>query len=83
MTIEVTQDDIDSGIARQCRDCPIALAVERAANVPRRSVVASQYEIKIGGQYFKVPKSALDFINAFDAEMSVKPFTFELTERIL
>jgi hypothetical protein len=76
MKIQVTQQDIDEGVAESCHDCPVALAIERATlgdvRVWRREV--SIY--KIGRK--PLPLTATDFIDHFDAREPVQPFEFEL-----
>ena len=77
--ITVTQKDIDSPIINRRLDCPVAKAINRAfkekmgfASVGRTSIV-----LRAGDRY-SLCKEASDFINRFDGEEEVEPFTFTL-----
>lgn len=81
MTISVTQEDIDKGRPNSCGSCPIALAVRRSTGLLNASV--SQSRIISWGGYkprldVETPAQAVDFIELFDSNEPVKPFTFEL-----
>jgi len=83
MKIQVTQDDIDAGIPRSCRRCPIAKALDRM-NVPYFSILtefvawsALYYDEK---NISILPTEALSFIQDFDHDRPVKPFEFELAD---
>lgn len=79
MRIEVTQEDIDSGIAYSVSSCPVAKAIRRQVK-EAQNVFVSQKDIFITGKtrkffFFKVyfyrslptPKSVASFITKFDA----------------
>lgn len=77
MIIEVTQEDIDAGIKKNCTKCPIALAVQRAFK---------NSSLEIGGlsvyqdchKVCEMPYEARVFVQCFDDGKPVNPFTFEL-----
>lgn len=58
--VEVTQEDIDAGIAGKCFTCPIALALRRVFG--RRISVAGYYFNFGNEHYVSVAESAKDFI---------------------
>lgn len=64
--ITVTQQDIDRGVKHSGKECPIALAVNRAAT--------------LGDELWHVryPREVGYFIRDFDAGQPVKPFSFWL-----
>lgn len=74
MLISVTQEDIDKG-ERDCGKCPIALAASRAIGIP---VDVGNREAWINGSPRVMPSIARQFILRFDAQLAVKPFSFEL-----
>jgi hypothetical protein len=80
LVIEVTADDIASGIGQDCAKCPIALAAARLYPMAR---------IYVGGEltreisaywpeaaFYEMPDEAVDFTLAFDCDEPVAPFTF-------
>ena len=79
MLITVTQKDIDLGIRKNCRVCPVALAVYRAINLP---IEVSAFNVCHEGPYGEIiaplPPEATRFILDFDAGKEVGPFTFDL-----
>lgn len=77
MTISVTQEDISMGVRRQCKSCPIALALRRIN--PDYRVDVDTDRIRFGNKSFNTPEKVRDFIKAFDAKKQVSPFTFRLS----
>lgn len=81
MIITVTKENIEQGVAKNCRKCPIALAV---AALIRPDVTLQIDEIccilNMGAHHdtFSLPCSARKFINHFDKQQEVAPFKFEL-----
>jgi hypothetical protein len=89
-TIEVTQEDIDNGVAWECGKCPVALAAKRV--LPFKPHVRSlaiyrkrrqQPSWRYGWYYIKVfavdlPQEARDFISDFDHGVFVTPFSFQV-----
>lgn len=79
--IEVLQSDIDSGRPDDCGFCPVALAIKRAANVKTIHVSLATvviYFTKSSLCRIKLPAEANEFIDKFDAEKEVEPFSFDL-----
>ncbi len=94
MTIEVTEDDIKHGVAKDCGKCPIARAIGR---IYARSVshfgardplvwLDSADDIEINSQKFVIRNedesaTVARFISNFDYGEPVKPFSFTLEEK--
>ena len=79
--VTVTQKDIDTGIADNCLECPIARALKRTTrkewavwkdNVFTSNVKACNYK------QYDLPNKAQRFIEKFDERKPVKPFSFIL-----
>lgn len=80
-TIEVTQDDIDSGRRHSCIKCPVALAMMRA--VPAEEVqIHSYYGVVFykdnNRNRFALPPAVIEFVDKFDHWAEVAPFTFTI-----
>lgn len=80
-TINVTQQDIDSGIRGDCSLCPVARGVSRV--FPCETNVANYYmyvrdQSEGRWRQAKLPDIAWAFITAFDAGLGVSPFSFEV-----
>lgn len=85
MLIEVTEEDIESGVRDDCERCPVAKAVWRAFKPDFVSV--DQEYIRVDEKRWKTPEAVIEFINLFDSadprdEESYKPlpFSFELLD---
>lgn len=81
MTINVTQEDIDRGERGQCRTCPIAKAVIRELDETDVYVIGPYLVIGIHGPTrltIDLPDAVTRFVEDFDSEDSVAPFSFEL-----
>ena len=82
--IEVTQDDIDKGIPKSACDCPIALAVARAAKGCQVSVgnTSVAFSRSYSTLHVLLPEAPRAFINAFDTgalpQALLFPFTFQI-----
>ena len=82
LTIEVTQEDIDRGLPRNCGHCPVALAVMRATGFEEVYVSAWSMQLYRKGSYVPggsalTPKEAAGFIDAFDGRGACpEPFSF-------
>jgi len=77
--ITVTQADIDGGRAKDCSECPIALAAKRA--YPDSDVIVGIAAIIVtdhdrGSRVYDLPEAASLFICHFDDHLPVEPFTF-------
>lgn len=80
MKITVTQEDISHGIAKDCEECPIAHALERALGC-RSYVERDSFFYRKDGRFtanLPLPEIASAFIAAFDAGQPVEPFSFEV-----
>jgi len=80
MIIHVTQEDIDQGARKDCRACPIGLAVERESGWTE-VMVGFPTISGLKGNYRLVrptPYDAQLFIWSFDRGEPVRPFEFEL-----
>lgn len=84
MRIEVTQEDIDTGVARDCRACPVALAVRRATGQSARVVVNADEIILRDSTtglllgWIKMPPDVAKFVADFDRGRPVSPISSEL-----
>lgn len=76
MNIEVTQVDIDLGVANSPCKCPLARAVRRHPKMRKSEIYLSG--IRRGKKLIKLPFQAQKFIMDFDNWKPVKPFKFEL-----
>lgn len=87
MTVHVTQEDIDKGVARDCHTCPIARAVARKAEAlfPLRSagvsissdvVIFLERTEQVEWHAYTLSKAASEFIYEFDKGREVKPQKF-------
>jgi hypothetical protein len=82
MKIIVTQKDIDKGVKSSCYECPIARAFKRKVKNKIRYGFAVNSEsiehfTKDMWYIYALPKEAKKFIQRFDHDQPVKPFTFE------
>ena len=78
MIISVTQRDIESGTRFSPVYCPIALAIKRST---RRKVSAGCGWITFAnGDQYNTPHEVRVFIDRYDFEKPVEPFTFDLTQ---
>lgn len=79
ITVNVTQEDIDHGVANNCFKCPIARAVERALPGSDPTVRNFVYLYGTHCGSADLPLKAGEFIDRFDNNESVSPLTFDLT----
>ncbi len=80
MIINVTQDHIDSGFKKNACHCPIALACRAALGV-YTTVSKEKIIFRAKDDIFekmRTPKAAAEFIDKFDNDLPVLPFTFEI-----
>ena len=83
MKIKVTQKDIDKGLKSTCYYCPVALAFKRKikSEIPCGVAVNAKNIHHFHGKSwdrYNLPKEAKKFIQRFDNDQSVKPFSFEI-----
>lgn len=74
--VTVTQQDIDTGTKRSICSCPIALSLKRQMNTS--IVIVRSDIILVRDKYHGTPKEAVEFMERFDNELSVKPFSFDM-----
>lgn len=79
MLIQVTKEDIENGVQRNCEKCPLARAISRAFGKPIRvGAYLAQFFGAGLGESTDLPPNALAFRKAFDAGKPVQPFEFEI-----
>lgn len=78
--VKVTQDDIKNGKRCLSRKCPLALAVARATG---KSAIVRVTTLTVDNfaHRFNMSKKLIRFINDFDSDRPVKPFSFILRFR--
>lgn len=85
MRINVTQEDIESGVRGVCSLCPIARATRRET-LPDIHVSVTENQIRLTnegtreGEVYWLPTEAVAFVKAFDTWADVVPFEFEVGE---
>lgn len=78
MRVSVTADDIMHGKRRSSKSCPVALAVNRVIDPLCYASVAAG-TVRVGMLVYALPLEAKEFVSAFDAELPVEPFDFDLS----
>lgn len=77
--VEITQEDIEKGIAGVYNECPVARSLQRLGC---QNIDADEDRILLtynDKRYlFKTPRKANHFIDDFDCDREVKPFEFKL-----
>lgn len=83
VVVEVTAEDIAAGKKHWCERCPVAIALLRAAGTPRVHVdndkmAAGSWKGVFPPAHlrFEAPDEVYDFMDAFDHDRHVAPFTF-------
>ena len=76
MKIQITQDDIDSGIKKSYTKCPIALALSRHF----KEVRVENFEVTLDGKHYGMGTDLQLFAVNFDNNETVKPFEFEIAQ---
>lgn len=76
MKIEVTQEDIDCGLAGDCRNCPVARAMNRATGDVWE--VGNGWMRRDSETRRRLPCAVLLFIHRFDKHKTGEPFSFDL-----
>lgn len=82
--IRVTRADIKNGHPQEASDCPVFLAMNR--KLKNVEAVSGSGATLFDGKYFyeiPMPGNAADWINRFDNDESVKPFSFTLKVPLL
>lgn len=80
VTVQVTEQDVQHGLAGDCEECPIALAIYRALHDAPVRVGTGGVTIYREGTNAMValPGAASRFISRFDHDEVVEPFEFDL-----
>lgn len=83
--ISVTAEDIKHGIRKNCRMCPIALAIKRefpiggvAVTGPSLKYARTRLDGSLLRMMFQLPRRCEKFVRDFDVALPVEPFTFTL-----
>ena len=76
LTINVTAEDIEAGITCNCFRCPIAHAMMR--QIPNCETVEALCSV-LFYRTATPPDAVREFIEAFDSEQHVQPFSFTAT----
>lgn len=73
--IQVTQEDIDEGVAEQCLSCPVARAIKRALGYPV-GVSSVIFEPSTDRKICELPEGVVRWIMRFDEGRAVNPLNF-------
>lgn len=81
--VDVTQADIDNGVAGKSESCPVAIAVSRAMESGVRVALGRVFvdDPRRAQPYFSsglLPLNAREFIGLFDNHKPVQPFAFDV-----
>jgi hypothetical protein len=76
--VQVTADDIDNGIRRDCWKCPVALALWRATGVKWKVWNATAIPLGQPDQQIVLPPAIWEFIHKFDEWKYPKPMEFDI-----
>lgn len=78
MKVTVEQKHIDNGVRKDCRCCPIALAIKK--DFPNSVVDVHHDKVYVwaNNEMYKLPPEARHFIARYDHHVKVEPFTFEM-----
>lgn len=76
--LEVTQEDIDTGVPSCSWRCPVARRIRK--EVDDRAKVTVGIEIRVGFVSFAMPPQLMRWIDGFDSTGDVSPVRFTLTE---
>jgi hypothetical protein len=87
VTVEVTQEIIDRGIWNDCRDYPVAMAINKELDLGIKAWVGPavvMFHMPNGflGKYHSLPKQVTDWMAEFDVvkrSRACQPFSFTLT----
>ena len=82
MLLEITQEDIDTGIVRNISNCAIAKAIKRLLDTQYVNVCVTTNAMELNGRHYELPQSATDFIYLFD-HGDAQPITLDIPELVL
>lgn len=81
LKIKVTGEDIEKGRPRNGERCPIARAAKRVlkkvSSVSEHNIIFHHTTDNAGD--CQLPRAANRFVNRFDDDKTVKPFTFQVS----
>jgi hypothetical protein len=85
-TLNITAMDLRKGLRKSLFRCPIARSANRkfkgaSSLVVTRHSLAVRYPTDLCYTSYRLPKVAREFINTFDDQGSVTPFSFKLGSR--
>jgi hypothetical protein len=82
MIINVTQQDIDSGVKGNPSKCAIAQALKRMLNDIYLEVNVFHTSLHLNGKKYRMPQKGTDFVFLFDTpgDKSSKPVEIEIYE---
>ena len=80
MRIEVTATDVQKGVPRDCRRCPVALALRRAFEAVDVSVGGNSAVIDT--HHYMLPETVAEFISRYDIYGKAEPFEFQLDTEV-
>ena len=79
MKIEVTREDIDTPCDKLLSECcPLARAISRAFGEAWHVGLQRTWRSGDNNISFRLPPEAIEFREAYDYDLHVEPFTFEL-----
>jgi hypothetical protein len=85
-TVNVTQDHIDRGVAKNCEFCPVALALKKsfpgALDVGVNQATLSFSDPERRFWWTEAPDEVSDFIIMFDCGQPVEPFSFRVRMKL-
>jgi len=78
--VEITREDIKTGIRKDPCNCPIAKAFKHSTDFIWVEVKPATitFDTGQGYRFMLLPRKVQKFIEKFDKGMKVKPFTFEV-----
>ena len=83
--IEITTDDINTGLPKSCNDCPLGLAIQRAFDIPNNCLDVQEEHAEVflpkikKYKVFSLPEEVREFMKIFDTgDRDVKPISFEV-----
>lgn len=77
-TINVTQQHIEDGVRGDPYSCPVAKAISKTLGYPSWFVKVEAYLFTIDNNTYFMPFTVRNFIDAYDNNEPVQPFSFVL-----
>jgi len=82
MLLQITQEDIDKGLARNISNCAIAKAIKRLLDTQYVNICVTTNSMELNGRHYEMPQCATDFIYLFD-HGTAQPITLDIPELVL